>query len=100
MVENGQGLDEPWSGIEVYCDCGHLFRVPTSLKAGLTNCPRCKKAVAVPGGPEAFFWILLGLGILAVLTPAAILFASGSPGAGIAVVVAGAVVIGVVVLAS
>lgn len=34
------------------------------MKGGHASCPSCNKAVPVPGGPEALFWILLSMSIL------------------------------------
>jgi len=31
------------------CACGHEFEVRGDLAGGITNCPRCGKAVEVPG---------------------------------------------------
>ena len=50
--------------IEVLCDCGHRFNVPGSLRGGMSNCPSCGKAAAVPGGPEKLFWLVVGFWIL------------------------------------
>jgi len=88
-------------GIEVYCDCGHLFHAKKSLGGGLTNCPRCHKAVEVSGGPEPLFWILLGGGELVVLTIAALVFlvTKSAPGA-LIVLIIGAAITGIAVMLS
>lgn len=79
----------PADGVEVRCACKRDFRVAKSLRNGIVNCPWCGKAVEVPGGPELLFGILLGLGVLAVLTPTVILCASGEIAAGLIVLVLG-----------
>ena len=53
--------------LEVVCDCGHRFNVPGSLRGGMSNCPSCGKAAAVPGGPEKLFWLVLGFWVLVAL---------------------------------
>jgi hypothetical protein len=35
--------------VEVACACGHPFEVGKGLRGGITNCPRCGRAVDVPG---------------------------------------------------
>ncbi len=84
--QSGSG---PADGVEVHCSCKRYFRAAKSLKGGITNCPWCGKAVDVPGGPEPLFWVLLSLGALAVLTPAAIFCTSGEIAAGIIVLILG-----------
>lgn len=66
--------------LEIDCDeCGHRFRVPRSMKGGLANCPDCKQAVPVGGGPEALFWIILGLAVGGdILISAVVFFAAGA----------------------
>lgn len=94
------GAPEPWEGIEVYCECGHLFRAPRSLAGGITNCPACAQVVSVPGGAEPLFWVLVSLGAFGVLALAVVAFYFLGPVAGGVVLVVGALVIGVAVLAS
>jgi hypothetical protein len=89
-----------WAGIEVYCECGHLFRARRSLKGGITNRPRCGRAVAVPGGPEAPSWLILGGGGALVLGVAAAIYAAGSVEGAVIALVLGAVGITVHVLSS
>jgi hypothetical protein len=89
---NDPGTGEVWDGIEVYCDCSHLFRVKRSLKGGLTNCPNCRRAVPVPGGPEPLFFLLLGAGGLLFGGVAALCFVKGAA-------LAGFIVLGVGLLA-
>ena len=62
-------------GINVTCDCGNMFQVARSLKGGIANCPRCRKIVDVPGGPEGLFYVLLFLGVAVVLGISALFFA-------------------------
>jgi hypothetical protein len=62
-------------GIDVACDCGNIFQVPRSMKGGIANCPKCRKSVDVPGGPEGLFYVLLFLGILVVGGISALFFA-------------------------
>jgi hypothetical protein len=45
------------------------------MKGGIANCPKCRKGVNVPGGPEALFYVLLFLGILVVGGISALFFA-------------------------
>lgn len=90
--ESGEGGE--WDGVEVFCGCGHLFRTRKSLRGGMTNCPRCRRAVEVPGGPEAMFWVLFGGGVLVVVGLAGYLYFTGNAVAGLVVLVAGALVIG------
>jgi hypothetical protein len=94
------GESGDWDGIEVYCECGHLFRAQKSLKGGVTNCPRCQRAVEVSGGPEAHFWLLLDGGIALVVGLAAVFYAVGSIARAVITLVLGGVVIGICVLAS
>lgn len=62
------------NGINVTCDCGNMFQVARSLKGGIANCPRCRKVVDVPGGPEGPFYVLLFLGIAGVAGISALFF--------------------------
>jgi len=42
--------------IEVECErCGRFFEAADSLAGGLTNCPACGKATAVPGLRDSLF---------------------------------------------
>ena len=34
---------------ELRCACGHFFQVEEAAAGGYVNCPRCEKAVQVPG---------------------------------------------------
>jgi hypothetical protein len=67
--------------LEVICDCGHRFNVPGSLRGGMSNCPSCGKAAAVPGGPEKLFWLVLGfwilLALIVLVPPTVYLFYNG-----------------------
>jgi hypothetical protein len=40
------------------CACGHEFDVDDDLAGGITNCPRCGKAVEVPGLRDAAWRVL------------------------------------------
>jgi hypothetical protein len=53
--------------VPVDCTCGHRFGVPRSMKGGLVNCPACRRATVVPGGPEPLFWFLLAGGVVVSL---------------------------------
>ena len=87
--------------VEVTCrHCLLRFKAARSLKGGLTNCPQCGKATEVPGGPEPLFWALLGGGGLVVLAVAYLVAQLYGAAAGLAVVLLGAVVIGIAVAAS
>ena len=35
--------------VSAACACGHEFEVKDELAGGIANCPRCGKAVEVPG---------------------------------------------------
>ncbi|MEQ8768517.1 MAG: hypothetical protein RL885_31720 [Planctomycetota bacterium] len=86
----------PGQGIEVLCPCSHQFRVPTSLRGGIVNCPSCQKAVDVPRGsrPEFLFWLcIIGLAVPFVLF-AVISFAGGHFTAGWVTIGLGVLVIG------
>jgi hypothetical protein len=101
MAEPRPGESPGWDGVEVYCECGHLFHAKKSLKGGLTNCPSCDKAVQVPGGPEPMFWILFGGGALLVLAIAAMLFfvAESTLGAVIVLIIGAAIIGGCLLMA-
>ena len=86
--------------LEVSCPCTQCFEVPESLKAGLTNCPRCGKAVRVPGGPEAVFWVLLGLSVAAALGIGGAVWLFAGATAGLVVLGIEGVLIAIVVIAS
>ena len=75
-------------------ECGQSFNVPGSMKGGIANCPKCKKAVPVGGGPESLFWLLLaaGIGVAIVLTIGAG-FAWGLTGAAVVAALAGGIII-------
>ena len=87
------------SGINVTCDCGNMFQVPRSMKGGIANCPRCRKVVEVPGGPEGLFYVLLFLGIAVVVGISALLFAVSTM-AGLIALAIGSLAILICVLAS
>jgi hypothetical protein len=44
--------------VEVHCECGEIFDTPDQLKGGITNCPRCEKAVEVPGLSDPLWRVL------------------------------------------
>ena len=84
--------------IPVDCsECGHRFEVASSLGGGLTNCPVCKKAVKVTGGPEPLFILIVSVSILAGLLGSAAAFLVGGPIVG-GIVTAVIVVIAIVSL--
>ncbi len=88
--------------IEVLCDCGHRFNVPGSLRGGMSNCPSCGKAAAVPGGPEKLFWLVLGFWVLVALIvlvpPTVYLFYNGYTLAGWGVIAFACLLVTVIVL--
>ncbi len=86
-------------GINVTCDCGNMFQVPRSMKGGIANCPRCRKIVDVPGGPEGLFYVLLFVGIAVVAGISALFFAVSTT-AGLIAVAIGCMAILVCVIAS
>lgn len=43
------------------CACGREFEVADGLAGGITNCPRCGKAVEVPGLRDPAWRILQGV---------------------------------------
>lgn len=87
------------NGVNVACDCGNIFQVPRSMKGGIANCPKCRKSVNVPGGPEALFYVLLFLGILVVGGISALFFAL-SKTAGFIALAIGCLIILICVIAS
>jgi hypothetical protein len=86
-------------GINVACDCGNMFQVPRSMKGGIANCPKCKKSVDVPGGPEGLFYVLLFLGI-AVVGGISALFFTVNMTAGLIALAIGCLLIVIVVVSS
>ena len=87
------------NGIDVTCDCGNIFQVPRSMKGGIANCPKCRKSVNVPGGPEGLFYVLLFLGILVVGGISALFFAVNKTAGFIALAI-GCLIILICVIAS
>ena len=87
------------NGIDVACDCGNIFQVPRSMKGGIANCPKCRKSVDVPGGPEGLFYVLLFLGILVVGGISALFFAVNKTAGFIALAI-GCLIILICVIAS
>lgn len=65
------------------CACGHDFEVADDLVGGITNCPRCGKAVEVLGLRDPAWRVLQGA--------AAVAWAAATTGAYFAWGVAGAV---------
>ena len=88
--------------LEVICDCGHRFNVPGSLRGGMSNCPSCGKAAAVPGGPEKLFWPVLGFWVLVALIvlvpPTVYLFYNGYTLGGWGVIAFACLLVTVIVL--
>jgi len=76
-----------------------MFQVPQSMKGGIANCPRCRKIVNVPGGPEGLFYVLLFLGIAVVAGISALFFAITTK-AGIIALIIGCIVVLIGVIAS
>lgn len=88
-------------GLEIHCRrCGHRFAVPHSLKGGLTNCPECRTATEVPGGPEPLFWVLLSGGILLGLIFTAVFAVALGAAAGVITFAVCALILVALVLAS
>ena len=88
--------------LEVICDCCHRFNVPGSLRGGMSNCPSCGKAAAVPGGPEKLFWLVLGFWVLVALIvlvpPTVYLFYNGYTLGGWGVIAFACLLVTVIVL--
>lgn len=61
--------------VAVRCECTARFEVADELAGGMTNCPRCGRATAVPGLRDPF-WRVLQVG--AVVGAAAASVAVGS----------------------
>ena len=70
---------------EVRCACGHFFQVDEVAAGGFVNCPRCQKAVLVPGLRDPL-WRLLQAGA-AVTWGGAVFFAGATWGAPAAILV-------------
>jgi hypothetical protein len=51
-------------GIEVRCECGHLFEADGRFAGGIVNCPRCGHAAPVAGLRDPAWRILLVLGFI------------------------------------
>lgn len=82
--------------IEVECECcGKFFEAADSLAGGLTNCPACGKATAVPGLRDRYFRaVQVGMAVAwAVLT--AIGWSTGGWVGALAVGAGAALVIGI-----
>jgi hypothetical protein len=64
------------------CACGHEFEADDRLAGGITNCPRCGKAVEVPGLRDPL-WRLLqgGATVMGALATAAAYVSWGAVGA-------------------
>lgn len=86
--------------VAVECQCGHRFAVPRSLKGGLANCPECRRATQVPGGPEPLFWVLLSGGIVVALVLTAFFAIEFGAAAGVITLAVCALIIVAIVLAS
>jgi len=82
---------------EAACACGHRFDVADELAGGITNCPQCGRAVAVPGLRDPFWRVLQGAA--AVLWAVATAVAAVEGGA-LAAVVTAVVVAGLLWLVS
>jgi hypothetical protein len=64
------------------CACGHEFEAKDDLAGGIANCPRCGRAVEVPGLRDPFWRVLQGLAaLLCAVATAAAYFAWGLVGA-------------------
>ena len=72
--------------IPVGCDCGHYFTADAKLAGGFTNCPRCGRAVAVPGLRDPI-WRAVQVGALG-LWVLGVAWAATAWGAGAALLVA------------
>ncbi len=84
----------------IRCPCGGEFEVPSSLRGGIANCPKCRRAVKVPGGFEPLFWALIAGGSGATVILAAIIGWFHGIEFGVGVLVAGFVAIGLSVILS
>lgn len=47
------------------CACGHEFEVADSLAGGIANCPRCGKAVEIPGLRDPAWRVLQAIAAVA-----------------------------------
>jgi hypothetical protein len=70
---------------EVRCACGHFFQVDEGAAGGYVNCPRCEKAVEVPGLRDPL-WRLFQVSAV-VVWGGAIYFAGATWGAPAAILV-------------
>lgn len=75
---------------EVRCACGHFFQVEETSAGGYVNCPKCGKAVEVPGLRDPL-WRALQVGAVVVWVGAIYLAgaAYGAPAAILAGLVLG-----------
>ena len=83
---------------EAACEhCGEIFFAADNLAGGITNCPRCGRAVDVPGLRDAWWRALQALAAIGVVAVAAIAYVLGGLPAA---VIAGGVAAGLCWLAS
>ena len=81
--------------------CDHNFEVAASLAGGVTNCPKCRQLLEIPGTPDAgLFWACVGVIGLVVLGIAGLVFMAGEIGMGVTILIVGSVILGLIVMAS
>jgi hypothetical protein len=87
--------------LQVTCpECGRQFEAPASMRGGIANCPACRRAVPVPGGPELLFRVLISGGVLLILTATALTWLAGGLASAAVVFGLGALIMAAVFLAS
>lgn len=87
--------------VHVHCPHCHAdFAAPKSMAGGRANCPECRRAVEVPGGPDMLFLSLVLLGAFLVFGISAIVFLAEGIGAAAVAFVIGALVLTGICLAS
>lgn len=87
--------------LQITCpECGGQFEVPGSMSGGVANCPDCRRAVPVPGGPEPLFWLAVAGGVLAVLLATGLAWLAGGVISGAVVFCIAALVFAAVLLGS
>ncbi|MFT5731436.1 MAG: hypothetical protein ACJA2W_000519 [Planctomycetota bacterium] len=57
--------------------CAERFEAPARSAGGITNCPSCGLATAVPGGSDVLWNATVGLAILGTVVFVALAFLSG-----------------------
>ena len=81
-------MDGP--GIPCECPhCGNGFEAARSLAGGITNCPRCGKAVQVEGLRDWMWRILQAIAVFAVIGVTWLSYVAWGPGAAVVAFVVG-----------